>query len=362
MKWLATIIVVLFFGCASTKNIKPSYINPAQKISAAQNLIYKTINNFPNETEFAVAIIKNKSVSYYGTKRENDTLKLIKNQNNVFEIGSITKIFTTHLFINTLNNGLINSIDNLVNNHTDFKIYDNRKISFKQLANHTSGLMGDVGVSIFKAQNPYKNFDVKRLKKELNNKKSYLNKPGEKYRYSNIGMGLLSQSVCSLNNKSFENLLQEQIFKPLKMQNSTTDKSKVKTRLVQGYNWKGKSTSNWDFGVLEGAGAILSTVEDLAQYAQYNFIQLKADLAIMTQPSYNIKNDLAVGLGWHIKTLNNNKALWHNGGTGGYKSSMLIDYENEIAVIVLTNVGARNNPKKRLIDQLSFDLLENLYR
>lgn len=61
-----------------------------------------------------------------------------------------------------------------------------------------------------------------------------------------------------------------------------------------------------------------------------------------------------IGLGWHIiTTKNNKKVFFHNGGTGGYSSSMTLNMEDHTAVIILSNVSSINES----IDQLCFELL-----
>ena len=68
-----------------------------------------------------------------------------------------------------------------------------------------------------------------------------------------------------------------------------------------------------------------------------------------------------MALGWHIiKGILNDPFLWHNGGTGGYKSSMGLSLQNDSGIVILTNIGATGNPKKGLIDKLCFDLLKSL--
>ena len=68
-----------------------------------------------------------------------------------------------------------------------------------------------------------------------------------------------------------------------------------------------------------------------------------------------------MGLGWHIinSTSSNNKWHWHNGATGGYSSSIVIDIKNKIGVVILSNVSAFNSFQGN-IDQLCFELMKTL--
>ena len=58
-------------------------------------IIYSKSKDFPNNTQLSIAIIQNGKTNYYGIIKENDSIKPIENQNKVFEIGSITKVFTS---------------------------------------------------------------------------------------------------------------------------------------------------------------------------------------------------------------------------------------------------------------------------
>ena len=112
---------------------------------------------------------------------------------------------------------------------------------------------------------------------------------------------------------------------------------------------------------MEGAGAILSSVQDLSKYLNWNFTALNSSLLPMRQKTHTINDDMEIALGWHIiKNKSAQPYLWHNGGTGGYKSSMGINLSNNSGVIILSNIGATNNPQKGPIDKLCFDLMKTI--
>ena len=82
---------------------------------------------------------------------------------------------------------------------------------------------------------------------------------------------------------------------------------------------------------------------------------------LMTKKTVKVDNQVDLGLGWHIinSEKSDNKWHWHNGGTGGYTSSMVIDIKNLVGVIVLSNVSAFNAFEGN-IDQLCFELMKTL--
>jgi CubicO group peptidase (beta-lactamase class C family) len=97
--------------------------------------------------------------------------------------------------------------------------------------------------------------------------------------------------------------------------------------------------SNWDFNALFGAGGVLSTTEDLVKLANAQFNFTNKELELTRKQTFEMNENFRMGLGWHIlKSENGNDLFWHNGGTGGYSSSMTIDLKNKRAVIILVNV------------------------
>lgn len=307
------------------------------------DLIFEKVKMFPNQTQIAIAIVSDGEAKYFGVKRENDSILTIENHKKVFEIGSITKVFTATLLANFVVNGKIGLDDN-INDFIGFKIKDNIKISFKQLATHTSGLprvpesLSSPSLSLL---NPYKNFTEQELKRYLTEKLVMLHNPGEKSEYSNLGAGLLGFVLGKIDNSSYEDLIQTKIFEKYSMLNSTTIRSKIRDKLVMGLNENGEEVPNWDMGVLMGAGGILSTSEDLSKFALANFDANNKDLALTRIPHHKATDDFATGLAWGvIKTESDAKWYWHNGGTGGYTSSMIVDTEEKNSVIVLSNITA----------------------
>jgi CubicO group peptidase (beta-lactamase class C family) len=139
--------------------------------------------------------------------------------------------------------------------------------------------------------------------------------------------------------KSYELLLQNQIFKPYMMNSSTTLRDSISKRLVRGINKSGEKVKNWDLEAMQAAGAILSTVHDLSNFVLANF-QPDSILSFQRQKTFTIDHNMGIGLGWFIRKYKNGEQYyWHNGGTGGYTSSMAMDIQSHNSVIILTNIG-----------------------
>ena len=325
--------------------------------------INKVVALFPNGTEISVAKIFNKTPCYYGVKNSENKLNAINNSNKVFEIGSITKVLTSFLLAKKVAEGVI-ELDQAINTVIPTPIKDGAKITFKELATHTSGLPrlppGLIWQALFKDKdNPYKNYSNDRLIDYLENKLKL--KAKGKMLYSNLGAGLLGYVLSTLSNQPYNELITDNLFLPLGMSNSTAQRELVNNRLVPGLGTKGKPVSNWDLGALQGAGAVLSTTEDLVKFVLANF---DSNNEVMKKQRTTAFDDgvECIALGWLIldKKTKGERMYFHNGGTGGYSSAMLLDIEKSNAFIILSNISGLHKLKGQKVDNLALNLMANL--
>jgi CubicO group peptidase (beta-lactamase class C family) len=284
----------------------------------------------------------------------------VDNHRQIFEIGSITKVFTSTLLAEMVIENKINLGED-INNYISLLLKNNTRITFQQLANHTSGLPRlPSNLIIADMTNPYKDYDEEKLKEYLTEKLTLVQNQPAKYEYSNLGAGLLGYVLSKIETTNYESLLKDKIFAKYQMSNSTTNRENVKELLIKGLNTAGNETSNWDLSVLIGAGGILSCTDDLAKFAIAQFDDSNKALALTRTKTFDINKNMGIGLGWHIiKTQSGDEWTWHNGGTGGYSSSLAIDMKKKTGVIVLSNVSAFHKNMGN-IDNLCFELMNML--
>jgi len=322
------------------------------------NEIYSLTKNFPNKTQLSIAVLKNGKVKYYGIIIQNDTIKSIKNQNKIFEIGSITKVFTSSVLASLAIDNKLNLSD-FINDYYTTSFNNNAKITFLELANHTSGLPRlPENLDLSNETNPYKSYGVNELNEYLTKLLLIENNNENNFEYSNLGAGLLGNTVGLSQKQTFNELLQQRIFKKYKMGNSHTSSKGFENQIIKGLDETGQEVSNWEFDVLFGGGGILSTSEDLVKFAQAQFDIKNKELELTRKPTFDIDEDMKIGLGWLIlKSENEFKWIWHNGGTAGYSSSMVLDVAKKNGVIILSNVSGAN-PERGNIDELSFIIMK----
>ncbi|MDX2128328.1 MAG: serine hydrolase domain-containing protein [Chloroherpetonaceae bacterium] len=313
------------------------------------------LQEYPEGAELAIAVVKDSLVEFYGVRVSANELLTIENAENIYEIGSITKLFTSILFLSSVSRGEVGLNDSL-QQFFPFPLKAGERagtpVTLTHLSNHTSGLPRVAGSSIkpmiefitsFK-YNPYRSFTQEALENYLKNEMELDTIPGTTESYSNLGASLLGEALVRRTGKSYEVLLQERIFQPLGMTQSTTKRDAIEGKLVKGINLFGGEATNWDFAVSAPAGAILSSVKDLSRLVQAALgLTPTALIEILDQSrreTFRVNESSGVGYGWQIAYRKSGEPIyWHNGATGGYTSALAINPGRNSGVVVLSNVN-----------------------
>ncbi|MCF3112023.1 beta-lactamase family protein [Niabella sp. CC-SYL272] len=343
------------------------YSIPGEKIIPAADSIkdrripemaIQQLKNFPEKTQFSIAVIQSGKISFFGLLKEKDSILEINNSTAIFEIGSITKVFTAAVLADLVIRKKI-KLEDFINTYYPFPFHQNIQLNFKSLSNHTSGLPrlpANFAAAKTAPLNPYKNYGARQLEDYLKNELSLQQPTGARYEYSNLGAGLLGYTLGRSQKTTFPDLLKKTVLDKYQMRHSYIRPEQAGPQLVKGLNEKGDEVPNWEFDALFGGGGLLSCTKDLALFAMAQFDASNKELALTRVPTFTVSDRMQMGLGWHIISTNYGRQLyWHNGGTGGYSSSMAINASSGNAVILLSNVSAFH-PQKDRIDQLCFNL------
>ena len=313
-------------------------------------------NRYPKNTQIAIAIIKGKQVDYHGFIHQDSSYQVIDNQHSVFEIGSITKVFTSTLLAQAIIDQKVKPQQQL-QPLIPFKLKGRPKITLQQLSNHTSGLPrlpeNMFLVMAQNAQNPYKQYDEALLKEFATKELDVERKRPLAFAYSNLGAGMLGYALSKAYKKTYEQLLKEFVFKPFGLTNSYTTIQQVpEEKLVKGLDITGAVVPNWEWDVLAPAGCMLSSVQDLARFILANISSDHPVLERQQQPSFQHSETMHLALGWFIIKEKKKEYYFHNGGTGGYTSALFFNKEHQEAVIILSNVPP-NSPHRGRIEQMA---------
>jgi CubicO group peptidase (beta-lactamase class C family) len=318
-----------------------------------RSIIFAKTKDLPNQARLSIAIIQNGEVKNYGVKKFEDKILPDENHSNLFEIGSITKVFTSSVLASLVQENEL-GLKEEINSYFDFQFNNGRKITFESLSNHTSGLPRlPENLDLSLTRNPYESYGKKELEVYLRDLMGQ-KKDTTTYAYSNLGAGLLGYTLGLSQNTTFQILLQKRIFDKYGMDQSYTSSENLGDRLIKGLDIQGKEVPNWDFDVMFGGGGMISSTEDISKFVSAQFNSKNLELKLTRQATHELNENSSIGLGWHIlKSKNESNVFWHNGGTGGYSSCIVLNADQEKAVIVLSNVSGIN----QTIDELSFNLL-----
>ena len=280
----------------------------------------------------------------------------------VFEIGSITKVFTAVLLAEMVRRGELR-IDDRIATYLPPSVRvparAGRQITLLDLATHQSGLPRLPGnLRPADGENPYADYTVQDLYRFLSGYRLERD-IGERFEYSNLGAGLLGHVLAMRAGMSYEGALAERVLVPLELDETRiTLTPAMRERLAAGHTASGRATKNWDVGVLAGAGGLRSTADDMLTFAAAQFdsggvLFPSLQVALRAQRPVDPGGADSVGLGWMLMRQGGHPVAWHNGGTGGYRSFVGIDLERRRAVVVLTNSAVG-------VDDIGMMLLERV--
>jgi CubicO group peptidase (beta-lactamase class C family) len=280
----------------------------------------------------------------------------------VFEIGSITKVFTAAILEDMVEGGEVafdDPVAGLLPDRVRVPAETDREITLLDLATHVSGLPR-MPSNFLPAdlENPYADYTVDQLYDFVS---AYeLERPiGSQWEYSNLGMGLLGNALCIKAGKAYEQLVRERVLDPLEMDDTGIHLAPpLDAPSAQGHGLNGDPVGNWDIPTLSAAGALRSTMSDMLLFAAANLSAEGPPISLILQRTQVVRRQgvsggLSMALGWLVsQRFPDRPIVWHNGGTGGFHSFIGLDRTRQNAVVILTN-GTQS------IDDIGFHLLDS---
>ena len=328
------------FLAAQTLAGQAAESSPVPPDSEIRKMLVDRIDAHRQSVGIVVGVIepKGRRIIVYGSLDQGDPRML--NGDTVFEIGSVTKVFTSLLLSDMVQRGEV-SLTDPVSRYLPAGVKtpqrNGRQITLLDLSTHTSGLPRMP--TNFNPDKPYADYTVAQLYEFL---ASYQlpRDIGAQYEYSNVGVGLLANALAFRAGMDYDALVRARVTGPLGMKDTGIALSAgMKARLAGGHDDKLKPTPSWNFPTLAGAGAIRSTANDMLTFLAANLgytttplVPAMAAMLVVRHPSGSAALDLA--LGWGLFT---DGMVGHNGGTDGYRSFVAFYPKTRIGVVVLSN-------------------------
>jgi serine-type D-Ala-D-Ala carboxypeptidase/endopeptidase len=352
--------IVLFLSSMMMRQSAAQSVTPSSE--EIQKILAERLGERKDRVGIVVGIIEpaGRRIVAYGSFDKNDTRPV--NGDTIFEIGSTTKVFTSLLLADMAQHGEVSLTDPVAKYlPSDVKMPERggRVITLEDLARHRSGLPrlpANLNAST-DPLNPYAQYSVKQLYEFLS---SYTlpRDIGAAFEYSNLGVGLLGHVLSLAAGKDYETLIRTRICLPLGMKDTVITLSpELKGRMATGHDGRYEATPNWDLPTLAGAGALRSTADDMLSFlaAQLGYKSTGLDPAIAATRSKRTPADggMEIGLGWLMRPKKDSEIIWHNGGTGGYRTFAGFDPKARTGAVVLSNVSTQAG-----VDDIGFNLLD----
>jgi len=264
----------------------------------------------------------------------------------IFEIGSVTKVFTSLLLADMVNRkevALDDPAAKYLPENVKMPERSGKSITLHDLSTHSSGLPRLPSNMKWKdPRNPYADYSVDDLYQFLSGY-TLPRDPGSEFEYSNLGAGLLGHLLAYRAGTDYESLIRIRITEPLSMPDTgITLSSSMKQRMATGHTAMLAPVANWDLPTLAGAGALRSSANDMLTFLEAFLGYKESPLAPAMKAMLEVRRPLGqvtVGLGWIIMSAHDREIAAHDGGTGGFRSWVGYDPKERIGVVVLSNAS-----------------------
>jgi len=297
----------------------------------------------------------------------------IRNQPDTkHRLGSITKQFTAMLIMQLVERGKL-KLDVPISTYLpDYPKKNGDVVTIHHLLTHSSGIPNLTSFPGFFKNISRNSYSPEQLVKLFADSALQF-EPGKKYAYSNSGYMLLGYIIEKVTGKSYEQVLQENIFTPVKMKNTGYDHHGplLKNR-ASGYEKNGRRYVNANFidmSVPYAAGALYSTVEDLYLWDQalYGNQLLKENMDLLFTKHISSGGSYYYGYGWGIgkiplgNTAEQIETIGHGGGIDGFNTQLTRIPSDKSFIVLLNNTGgAPLNEMTNAIAAIIYDKSYNL--
>jgi CubicO group peptidase (beta-lactamase class C family) len=279
----------------------------------------------------------------------------------LFQIGSITKVFTATVIMQLVDEGRIDLDAPVRSVLPTLRLQDEaatETVTFRQLLTHTSGFFGDRFDDFGLGDDA-----LSRAMAEFHTLRQYT-PPGEVWAYCNTGFQALGAVIELLTEMTAEQAIRERVLAPLELDRSFFFAHEAITyRVGVGHNrLPGKDLEVARpyplIRAMNAAGGIIGTVGDLLRFAAFHMgdgvvngeAVLSRDL-IQAMQTIQTEAGLADywGLGWSLNRVDGRMVAGHGGSTNGFRAILSLVPDAGVALAVLTN-GNGGRPLNRALE------------
>ena len=303
----------------------------------------------------ALVLSKGKIILQSGYGYQDVDAKILHNPQTIFQLGSVTKQFTAAIILKLAEQGKLKLTDKLSRFYPTFINGDS--ITIHHLLSHTSGVFNYTDDREFMENEITKPVTKERMF-ALFYKKALDFSPGSGFKYSNSGYYILGAVIQKVEDKPYEEVVREMIFRPIGMVHSgfdfvhLSDKNKA-TGYVSFNDEEIQKDRQVDSSVSFSGGSIYSTAGDLLNW--HNALMNNKVLSRKSlKKAFTVYKE-GFGYGWVVDSVAGKEAVYHNGSIMGFTSNIYRVESDNTCIILLNNMG---NPQ---IDEITNAIVSILY-
>lgn len=330
---------LLLLNSAEAKTVKLSD-------DAIRAILRRRVDVEKRATGMAVGIIESgrRRIIVYGKQDSGDTPPVAAN--TLFEIGSVTKIFTALLLADMVHRKELrfdDPVDRYLPSGFSTPQRNGRAITLADLATHTSGLPY-FPFSVITTPNPLDalaHFTTSDLRSWLADL-TLTRDPGAQWEYSNLGYGILGMALANRAGTTYEALLNSRIIDPLNLTDTTLHPiGEASQRLATGHDSRLEPVAPIDLGIFAAAGALRSSAADMLSFLIAIMPDSRSSLEASAQLLLSIRRPApAAGgeqaLGWDVVT-GAAPFFAKDGVTVGQTATIVLDPGKRTGAVVLSN-------------------------
>ncbi|HET8555559.1 MAG TPA: serine hydrolase domain-containing protein [Rhodanobacteraceae bacterium] len=293
----------------------------------------------------AVAIVTPQGARHWFAGHLDGNLTRAPDADTAFEIGSITKTFTASLLVAMEREGLVDldiPLDALLPEASRPGRQVPVPVTLESLATHCSGLprlpwSWRMSAAMYLSpKQPYRFISHAFLERWMRGRRIH---HGQRYRYSNLGYGVLGNVLADRAGSTYADVLQRFVLLPLGLGHTRVGGANAK--VAQPHTSCGHRVPPWSLRALAPAGGLHSTLNDMTRWLQANLdVRTPLDARLHEPRANSGGRHRSVALGWHVDGEGDMRVVWHNGGTGGSRSLIAFAPARGTGIVMLSNSAA----------------------
>ena len=355
-----SIVALLSLGCPAPQAQEQirEPVRPEQQLVARFDSLLQAMMSATELPGAAACVVIDTSVVMlrgYGVREAGTTDSV--DANTVFRIASVSKGFASVLTGLLVQDSVLRWDDPVVSYLPEFRLKDagqTQRVTLRHVLSHTTGLPYHAFTNMLEHGT-----DPRTLLRRLHTV-PLIAREGTVYSYQNVGYSIIAHVIGAATGKSFEEMLRERIFLPLRMTNASADYETIThgTNVAlphrrQHAGWRVQRISRMYYNATP-AGGVNASISDMARWVGALLgnapgVIPQATLDTVFAPFVHAPaghrsfghwpgvRSCWYGMGWRVVTMAEDTVVYHGGYVNDYRCELMLNRKERVGVCVMTN-------------------------